>query len=698
MEIKITESGTGTLRVYADGKKKFDIKNIVASPGCSGKSGGSAVCGNTAQSFFPGCVQSTAVHCVGDAYFKIDDTWIFTSGGKKNISSFISFPAEEPELFIPSVLFKKNEKGTGRFFKGGIEQKFVLYEDRTPLPGCTVLAEKNRVTVCCLDKPLKQFKYKSALVSSFIKGKQAVYAFYFPGREAPFSYQGKTRTVFPAREKCYEEIPECCEKKPYVITRSRFIYFAGFEAETAGANTAELKTAGTKRDDCSIDYNKVFDAYCAFIQIYTGYARKKFFAQKTATFFDWPLWFELKKRHLLFLSENKGPCEAYIKMGKGNGDIQDVYEFTGASFLIKSIEAAFVFSESGNPALAEKIGTFFLQAENPPMSGIFRDNRNLKTGEWGGYLGIAEDKTYGTSVNARCNGEAMLAYLRLYESLLKRGVKREDFILLAKRVAFFYLKYQLKNGSFGRWWTASGKVVNKDGTNGAYIVCLLIALVPYCTSAEKEPIDKAIARAAVYYGSLIENADFYGDTLDADACDKESAVILLRMSLDLYEYTGKKEYVQNARKAAHFILTWTWFYDVPFLPSSPLGKAKFLTAGMTSVSTAHHHLDFYGMYIARDFFRLSKILGETDGAFYDASARLMMNACRQLISCEKTPLGKGPEFTGWQPEQINHTAWDYFDRADRQKGFFDVCIAWVPVLTLGAYLSIKAEFPEKGLS
>ena len=90
MEIKITESGTGTLRVYADGKKKFDIKNIVASPGCSGKSGGSAVCGNTAQSFFPGCVQSTAVHCVGDAYFKIDDTWIFTSGGKKNISSFIS--------------------------------------------------------------------------------------------------------------------------------------------------------------------------------------------------------------------------------------------------------------------------------------------------------------------------------------------------------------------------------------------------------------------------------------------------------------------------------------------------------------------------------------------------------------------------------------------------------------------------------
>ena len=105
MKIKITEPRTGTLRVYAGGKKKFDIKNIVASPGYAGKSTGTVLCGNTVQTFFPGCVQTTAVNRIGDAYFKIDDTWTFTSGGKKNISSFISFPAEEPELFIPSVLF-----------------------------------------------------------------------------------------------------------------------------------------------------------------------------------------------------------------------------------------------------------------------------------------------------------------------------------------------------------------------------------------------------------------------------------------------------------------------------------------------------------------------------------------------------------------------------------------------------------------
>ncbi|WP_428769932.1 hypothetical protein V1L52_11820 [Treponema sp. HNW] len=682
MDIKVKSSASGTLQVYRGQKKIFEIKNRLAAPGDSIRVSETRIEGGIAGSVFCGCIQTTAVKPLSPDYFKIEHTWTFTSGGEKNISSVISLPAEKAELFIPSVLFKKNEKGTGCFYKGGIEQKFTLYEDRTPLPGCTVLADTKRVIISCLDNPSKAFD-KGASVSSFTKGKKAVCAFYYPGNETPFSYQGKTRTVSPARKKSYVRIPECSETKPYVIKRSRYLYIGAYKTEQSSAQ--------------GIDYNAVFDIYRDFIETHTAHTHKKDITENVQHLFDWDNWFTLKKRHLLFLTEtpHESASLAYIKMGKENGAIQDVYEFTGASFLIKSIEAAFVFSETGDPALAEKIGNFFLQAENPPFSGIFKDNHNLKTGEWGGYLGIAEDKTYGRSVNARCNGEAMTSYIRLYESLLKQGIKRDDFIALAKRVAFFYVKHQLKNGSFGRWWSAEGRVVNKDGTNGAYIVSLLIMLLPYCTDEEAGKCSEALKKAAVYYTRLIDKADFYGDTLDADACDKESAVILLRISLDLYTYTGDKAYIQSARKAANFILTWTWFYNVRFPPASPLGKVRFLTAGMTSVSTAHHHLDFYGMYIARDFFRLSRVLDEKDGDFYDKSARLMMNACRQLIACEKMCLGKSSALEGWQPEQINHTVWDYFDRSDRQKGFFDVCIAWVPVLTLGAYLSIKSEFPEK---
>ena len=79
---------------------------------------------------------------------------------------------------------------------------------------------------------------------------------------------------------------------------------------------------------------------------------------------------------------------------------------------------------------------------------------------------------------------------------------------------------------------------------------------------------------------------------------------------------------------------------------------------------------------------------------YKENALLMIDSCRQLIATKDDPLGKGPEFIGWQPEQINHTLWDYFDREDRTRGHYDICIAWVTVLGLGAFLKIREQFPE----
>jgi hypothetical protein len=112
---------------------------------------------------------------------------------------------------------------------------------------------------------------------------------------------------------------------------------------------------------------------------------------------------------------------------------------------------------------------------------------------------------------------------------------------------------------------------------------------------------------------------------------------------------------------------------------------------MTSVSVAHHHLDFYGMSIGYDFLRLWEASG-TD--IYRKNALLMINACRQLAGegLRGSPAAAGAD--GWQPEQINHTNWDYFNRVDHSKGFYDICIAWVTVLGLGAWLKIEKRFPE----
>jgi len=106
---------------------------------------------------------------------------------------------------------------------------------------------------------------------------------------------------------------------------------------------------------------------------------------------------------------------------------------------------------------------------------------------------------------------------------------------------------------------------------------------------------------------------------------------------------------------------------------------------------AHHHLDFYGLSIAFDLLRLQQATGEE---IWKRCALAMIAACGQLISSPRDLLGKGRDFIGWQPEQLNQTNWDYKHRVLGTRGRFHTCVAWAVVLTLGAMLDIRERFPR----
>ena len=113
---------------------------------------------------------------------------------------------------------------------------------------------------------------------------------------------------------------------------------------------------------------------------------------------------------------------------------------------------------------------------------------------------------------------------------------------------------------------------------------------------------------------------------------------------------------------------------------------------MTSVSAAHHHLDVYGMLIALLYLRLARLDGDR---LWESQARKMMDACLSLIGCEENGyLGRDASFAGWQPEQINHTSWDYFSDEGNMNGTFGIDIAWVNVLGYSSFLSIAEDFPD----
>jgi hypothetical protein len=171
-------------------------------------------------------------------------------------------------------------------------------------------------------------------------------------------------------------------------------------------------------------------------------------------------------------------------------------------FLTKSLEGALIFAKAAKELgsekyldIAERIGGFFLAGALP--NGLHRDSYSLKDGRWGGYMGVGTPEDLVNGANTRCNGEVMVNYLKLYELLNEAGKRRNEFINLAKTNAGFYISHQLQGkqeGSFGRWWDISGKTLNTLGTNGAYIISLLVELEKI--TGKTDDTDEALKRQA----------------------------------------------------------------------------------------------------------------------------------------------------------------------------------------------------------
>jgi hypothetical protein len=619
--------------------------------------------------------------------------WTLFKQGPWALNASFSVAIGKAEVFVPAVLYRGNEMGKGAFPKRETSPAWSFLETRSPLPSCVQLYDAASSFICAAESA-SEIAFLSSAEGSWEEGRAKI-SIDLPASERPSAYTGKTSLVaasddgpegllFPGRE-----LPVLMERVFYLAL-----------ADIAGRSS--------------------FSAYRDFIAVLPPSATSGGGpGDRSARGGDLASWDEYEARktaHLLSLVELAPDGKsAYLAMGRRNGALQSVYDYTAGSFLVKSLEGALVLARSSDPGecaapflgrlsglfgvesgpklfseTAERIGRFFLKGEVRP--GVHQDCYDTEREIWGGYLGISEHDAFRHQVNARCNGEVMKAYVQLYEEFRRRGRDLPEFIELPRRVARFYLDRQLGGslaGSFGRWWSVEGEAVDKLGTNGAYVASFLVALEPHFDDASR--LAAAIEGAGAYYARLAAMGDFFGDTLDADSCDKEAGAALLSLFLDLFERDGNRAWLDRARDAAEFVLSWIWQYDCPFPPDSPLGSRRFSTRGMSSVSVAHHHLDFYGMSIAYDFLRYAERSGD---GLYRSQADMMLRACRQLVAGPEDYLGRGAEDLGWQPEQINHTAWDYFDRPERQAGHFDIDIAWIAVLGLGGFQRVKARYPD----
>jgi hypothetical protein len=599
----------------------------------------------------------------GKDFLTIKRRWTVTAPGRWQLLFNYQPSADLRHWLVPSVMYDKNEMGEGSFPRGGVEKGWSFREDRIPIPSCSILHDGSNWQSVFTSPSVNKDEISS--VKTYVNQGRPAFEISVPYIEEPFTYTEKGILIggLTAATAAFFKV----NKAPFEYSRNFFIAFG---------QCNHVSEIFTKLTSLALD---LFDAPAV------DYLKT-----------DWSTIAALKFHHLKYLLIDKAGITA-IQQGRGNGLFQSFHNYAAGSFLTRGMEGAVIFAraakEMGNDKyrdIAERIGDFFLAGALP--NGLHRDSYSLKDGKWGGYMGVGTPDSLKNGANTRCNGEVMVNYLRLYTLLKDAGRQRDDFLDLAKKNALFYIGHQLKGsdeGSFGRWWDIDGRPLNTLGTNGAYIISLLVEFEKI--TGTTDDIDEVLKKAGLYYASLIDNNRFYADTLDADCVDKEAGVALLRAFLDLYERSASEFYLRYARLCAGFILSWMFTYNVAFDARSPAGKRNFKTLGMTAVSVAHHHLDFYGLVIAYDFLRL---WDATNDALWKRCALLMIDSCSQLISDKGDLLGRNRDFIGWQPEQLNHTNWDYKLRFLGTKGMFHSCVAWPVVLTLGAMLDIRERFPD----
>jgi len=254
-----------------------------------------------------------------------------------------------------------------------------------------------------------------------------------------------------------------------------------------------------------------------------------------------------------------------------------------------------------------------------------------------------------------CNlGFAIMEFAKSYRLLQSIGISRPGYLRAAERISEFLLSHWSKEYGFGKAWDVKrGTLIDGFGTIGAYVVPGLVEL--YRTTKDAAYLAGAERALKFYYERDLANFFCTAGALDTRCIDKETSGALVMGGILLYEETGKREYLEIAKKAAYYFCSWMFHYNVLYAEESDFSVLGFHTLGGTSVSAQHHHIDPWGGLLVPWFVKLAKYTGNRR---WTQRARLMWNHVIQLISDEAQPEIHGLKRPiGAQNEGFLHCHW-----------------------------------------
>ena len=258
-------------------------------------------------------------------------------------------------------------------------------------------------------------------------------------------------------------------------------------------------------------------------------------------------------------------------------------------------------------------------AENLSPSGTFWAEWTLEDG-WG--TGWSPRGT----IHANTIGQATLFFVR---ALAGEGdVLHPTWEVAARSNLDAIANRQRDDGNLGTYHDAeTGEVTEWDGA-GALI--WIAALLEGADRFDDARYREAANRAGEHYRRYVDDELIYGAPEDIHLApsseDGYNAVIAYAA---LHRATGDAKWLDVARRAADWMLTFRYTYDVAFDPHTILGEYRFRTRGTDQASPANQHLHHFGLLCTPELVELSRATGDDH---YRQRAVEALTAWRQFVA------------------------------------------------------------------
>jgi hypothetical protein len=194
----------------------------------------------------------------------------------------------------------------------------------------------------------------------------------------------------------------------------------------------------------------------------------------------------------------------------------------------------------------------------------------------------------------RRQSEGIYALLLYFQYEKNKGRKHPDYEDKVKRLINILLTVQQSDGSFPRKFGPDLKIIDETGGSSPSAVAPLVMAYHYF--GDKKYLAAARRVAEYQEREIISKSDYFSSTLDADCEDKEASLYAVTAMYYLAQVSKGKEkqhYIELAKKAAYFTLSWYYTWDVPFAPGQMLGDIGLKSRGWGNVSVENNHIDVF---------------------------------------------------------------------------------------------------------